>query len=194
MTMIIDGVILAGGQSLRMGRDKASLMVAGKTLLQHQIEQMQPQVKQIFIAGNAITADISQQNVLMIADVFKQYEGPLSGALSALNTTNADFLWIMPCDSFGFGDDLKCRLLDALTESGADIAYLEQDGNAHPLMAVWRTTVKNTLFQYLQSGERSVLKWYKTMPFVGVACTVGKGQCCNMNTPEDFQALLDTLC
>lgn len=190
---MVDGLILAGGQSVRMGRDKAGLMVAGKTLLQHQIERMRPEVGQLFVAGNALPAVISGQDVTVVADFFGKPEGPLSGALAALNASTAEFLWIMPCDSFGFNGMLKQRLLQALAESGADIAYVEHAGNVHPLLAVWRTSVKPALLAYLQAGERSVLKWYGTMPAVAVEYAVEQGQCCNMNTPADFQALLDSV-
>lgn len=190
---MIDGLILAGGQSLRMGCDKAGLMVAGKTLLQHQMDSMCPEVGRLFIAGNAESANISAPNVAVVADFFKDFEGPLSGALGALQASDASFLWIMPCDSFGFNALLKEQLLGALHKSGADIAYLVHEGNAQPLLAVWRTSVKPELLVYLQAGERSVLKWYGTMHAVAVECNVAKGQCCNMNTPADFQALLNSV-
>jgi molybdenum cofactor guanylyltransferase len=191
---LIDGVILAGGQSLRMGRDKAGLRVAGKTLLQHQSEMMCPQVLQLFIAGNVAGAGVSMPGVIVLEDFFKNSAGPLSGALAALNASSASFMWIMPCDSFGFNGSLKEQLLRALQESGADIAYVKCGNNVHPLLAVWRTGVKDKLLTYFQSGERSVLKWYASMPVFAVEYTMAKGQCCNMNTPEDYQALLDNLC
>ncbi len=178
---------------MRMGRDKAGLMVAGKNLLQHQIDRMRPEVGQLFVAGNAVPAEISGQDVTVVADFFGKPEGPLSGALEALNASTAVFLWIMPCDSFGFNSMLKQRLMQALAETGADIAYVVHAGNVHPLLAVWRTSVKPVLADYLQAGERSVLKWYGTMQALAVECAVEKGQCCNMNTPADFQALLDNL-
>lgn len=191
---MIDGLILAGGESLRMGCDKAGLRVGGKTLLQHQIDQMYTEVGQLFVAKNATLNEATINNVVFVEDFYTGRAGPLSGALAALNASSAEFLWVMPCDSYGFDGLLRQQLLRALADTGADIAYIKHQGNRHPLLAVWRTSIKEALSVYLQAGGRSVLKWYASMPAVAVDCIVEKGQCCNMNTPEDFQALLDTLC
>jgi molybdenum cofactor guanylyltransferase len=191
---MIDGLVLAGGKSQRMGMNKAHLMVGDKTLLQHQVDAMRPLVAQVFVAGNALKTCEPYNDTIQITDFFAGAEGPLSGALSALKASKAEYLWIMPCDSFGFNKTLKEQLLQALCEDGADIAYVTHNNNRHPLLAVWRSNMQQPLRMYLESGERAVLKWYDTLNTVRVEFPLQKGQCFNMNTPEEYQALLSDLC
>jgi molybdopterin-guanine dinucleotide biosynthesis protein A len=177
-----------------MGRDKASLMVLGQTLLHRQIAMMRPGVVRLFIVGTSDLEIPNVQNIIKLGDYYQGREGPLSGVLAALQASSADFLWLMPCDSYGVAPSLLEVLLQSLCESGADIAYLRCDDKEHPLMAVWRSAVKGRLLQYMEAGGRSVFKWYATMNVVAVEMDEVKGQFCNINTPADYQALLGTLC
>lgn len=191
---MMDGVVLVGGNSVRMGRDKASLLVAEKTLLHHIITMMRPEVVRLLVVGNQRIVPSVLDDVILVNDIYPGSEGPLSGVLAALQVSSADFLWIMTCDNYGFTSDLLAALLQRLSETGADIAYLNCGGREHPLMAVWRTRVKDDLGDYLQAGGRSVFKWYATQRVEIVTMPMLPQQFCNINTPEDYQALLDAVC
>lgn len=193
----IDGLILAGGQSRRMGRDKALLPVGGRALLLHQLAWMCPVVGRLYVALNVVQLPHgvapAMPGVQLLPDALPGREGPLAGILPALQASSADLLWIMPCDTYGLGVDLQQALLEALQASGADIAYARQGGDDHPLLALWRTSLKDALQAFLEAGGRSVFRWYATQQAVAVELPSQVGQSCNLNTPEDYQRLLDSL-
>lgn len=202
-SLSVDGLILAGGQSLRMGRDKALLPVAGRALLLHQVAQMCPVVGQLFVAPNVVPlaavalanpgTEAGAPGVVLLPDALPGREGPLAGVLPALQASSAGLLWIMPCDTFGLGAPVLAALHQALQESGADIAYARQGDDDHPLLALWRTSVRDALQTFLAAGGRSVFRWYATQHVVAVDIAQQAGQCFNLNTPQDYQQLLEGL-
>ncbi len=191
--MIVDGLILAGGQSRRMGRDKASLMVANKTLVSYEIEMMMPEVNQLIIARGEQPPVGADQKVSIIKDFYSSSEGPLSGLLAAMQMSTADYLWVMTCDNYGFTSEIKHNLCRAIEESGADVAYLQIDGRLQPLLAMINTQLKESLLVYLEQGDRSVMRWYKTLNTIVVDVSPDSIFYSNINTPGDYQALLESL-
>lgn len=191
-TVDIDGLILAGGQSRRMGQDKAHLEIAGLSLLEHHIKMMRPSVGQLFVAANDVVKEEHVADVVEIKDYFADSQGPLSGLLSALEHTAAEYLWVMSCDNFGLSIEVLDMLYSAIKDSGADIACVKVDGRTQPLIALLRADLQRNLALYMANGARAVLRWYDCLEVVTVdmACN-GHGY--NINTIEDFEALKASL-
>jgi len=187
----MNALILAGGKSERMGCAKALLVISAKTLLEHQAFMMRPCVERLFISSHL---PVSIQDVEMIDDSLPGHEGPLSGILPALFMSQSECLWIMPCDCFGFDHTLLEQLTVLLEKSGTDIAYLQCDGREHPLMAVWRPNVVHALQDFINEGGRSVLKWYATQNVSVLDWQQKPTEFFNINTPEQFQALVEAVC
>jgi molybdopterin-guanine dinucleotide biosynthesis protein A len=77
----IPGVILAGGRSSRMGRDKAAVTLAGRTLLDRVIEQLTPQVSVIAVNADAAPDHCSRR---FIPDIIPGKAGPMAGIHAAM--------------------------------------------------------------------------------------------------------------
>ncbi|RYI32819.1 MAG: molybdenum cofactor guanylyltransferase MobA, partial [Acetobacteraceae bacterium] len=81
--MRIFGVILAGGEGRRMGGvDKALLPLAGRALIGHVLDRLEPQVERVLISANGDPGRFSWLGCPVVADVAPQ--GPLSGVLAAV--------------------------------------------------------------------------------------------------------------
>ena len=130
---------------------------------------------------------------MVIKDFLSGSEGPLSGLLAAMQASIADYLWVMSCDNYGFTVEIKSILSGAIEESGADVAYLNIDGRSQPLLAMINVQLKDSLLLYLENGGRSVLKWYKTLNTKEIEISPDSTFYCNINTPDDYQALLESL-
>ena len=79
------GLILAGGQSRRMGgKDKALLELGGKPLLQHAIDRLRGQVTELAISSNRPAASYADFSLPVIADRLADYQGPLAGTEAGL--------------------------------------------------------------------------------------------------------------
>lgn len=82
----IQGIMLAGGQALRMqGRDKALLPLAGRALIGYTIERLSPQVAALAINANGDPERCRGFDLPVLADDPGPVSGPLRGIITALN-------------------------------------------------------------------------------------------------------------
>src|SRR3990172_921049 len=87
----VTGVILAGGQSRRMGGgDKGLLELAGRPMLAHVIERLGPQVGRMVINANGDPARFSQFGLPVVADTVTGFAGPLAGVLAGMRWSAAN--------------------------------------------------------------------------------------------------------
>jgi molybdopterin-guanine dinucleotide biosynthesis protein A len=106
-------VILAGGNSSRMGRDKARLEIAGQPLLARQIQlAREVGAREIFISGRA-DRDYSEFDCPVLFDRFPG-EGPLAGMERALAAVSSAFLLVLAVDM----PNLTPAVLERLLKNG----------------------------------------------------------------------------
>jgi molybdopterin-guanine dinucleotide biosynthesis protein A len=82
----IVGVLLAGGQSRRMGGgDKALRVISGISLLDRVIERLRPQVEMLVLNANGDPARFARFGLPVVPDSVAGYAGPLAGVLAGLD-------------------------------------------------------------------------------------------------------------
>jgi molybdopterin-guanine dinucleotide biosynthesis protein A len=87
-------LILAGGESRRMGRDKASLMLEGRSMLETVAATMQALFADVKLGVREKRSDSMLPQILDDPGC----EGPLAGLLSGLENTSAPWLFMVGCD------------------------------------------------------------------------------------------------
>jgi molybdopterin-guanine dinucleotide biosynthesis protein A len=117
--MRFSAIILAGGQSSRMGRDKALLEVDGKSLLARQIELVREVgAAEVFISGRA-GVDYAAFGCGVLQDEF-QNAGPLAGIARGLSVLREPLLLVLAVDMADMrGDFLKKLLANCRPDVGA---------------------------------------------------------------------------
>jgi len=159
------GVLLAGGQSRRMGGgDKCLLELAGKPLLAHVIERLKPQASALVLYANGDLDRFSKFGLPTIADPVEGFAGPLAGVLAGFTWAreNApDTRWIVTAatDTPFFPQDLVTKLLEATNGQYPAIALATSNERMHPVFGLWPTGLQEDLRQALESGTRKVLDW-----------------------------------
>jgi molybdopterin-guanine dinucleotide biosynthesis protein A len=91
----INGYILAGGKSSRMGMDKGLMVFNGKAIVQRVMEQMKPAVNKLVIVSN--NPEYEKFGLEVVVDIIKNI-GPAGGIHAALNHTNAEKNFLVSCD------------------------------------------------------------------------------------------------
>src|SRR5258707_15069190 len=88
--MTIVGLLLAGGLARRMGGgDKALRLLGGRTLLDHVIDRMRPQVAALVLNANGDPARFAGFSLPVVADSIPDFAGPLAGILAGLDSAAA---------------------------------------------------------------------------------------------------------
>lgn len=187
--MRIFGVILAGGQGRRMGgADKARLPLAGRPLIAHAIDRIEPQVDRLAISANGDPARFAAFGLPVLPDGDGSH-GPLSGLLAALDWAaplGATHLVTAPTDAPFLPPDLTPRLLLAAEDTGAALA--RSGDNDHPTCGLWPVTATTALRAFLASGAKPRVRDFAETLRAARADFPADGAFANLNTPEDLAA------
>ncbi|MBK5947511.1 molybdenum cofactor guanylyltransferase [Rhodobacter veldkampii DSM 11550] len=186
--MKIAGLILAGGQSRRMGADKALLRLAGQPLLARVASLLAPQVAVLALSGGSAPARLAGFGWPVLPDPpGLAGQGPLAGVLAGLDwavAQGAVALVTVPVDTPFLPADLVTRLTDV---GGA--AFAESRGRDHPTVALWPVTARSALVARLDTGERRLRAALDGAARVSFAGT--PDPFFNLNTPEDLASAED---
>ena len=168
------GVVLAGGLSSRMGRDKALLDWHGKSLLQHQFDTISVICRKVVVSGSYTGFDCVEDTT--------RCRGPLGGILSVAEIYRDSALLIIPVDM----PLLTVPMLSRLMESGVSCSFSEQ-----PLPAFFpnaRRLIEAS--EILANGLDSRFS-IKSIHCLLASLTLQSDIAClvNANTPEQWRLL-----
>jgi molybdopterin-guanine dinucleotide biosynthesis protein A len=183
----IFGIILAGGQGRRMGADKALLSLAGRPLLAHVIDRLEPQVERLAISANGAPARFARFGLPVLPDDTPL--GPLSGILAGLTwaaALGADALVSAPVDAPFLPGDLTPRLI--LAADGPHLALARSADRLHPACALWPVSLATALAAFLTSGAKPKVTDFAFAHAPAVADFPDDGAFTNLNTPADLTA------
>ncbi len=188
------GVLLAGGQSRRMGGgDKSLNQLNGAPLLEHVIERAASQTDHLILNANGDPARFEGFSLPVVADTFAGFAGPLAGILTGLewardNLPQAQWIVTMATDTPFFPQDLVQRFVAAVAAEDADMAMATSDNNRHPVFGLWPVRLADDLRHALTAqGVRKVLHWTDRFNLVQVDfSTPTFDPFFNVNRPEDL--------
>lgn len=186
-TSAVTGIILAGGQGLRMqGSDKGLLEYQGMPLIEHVLAALKPQVSQILISANRNVAAYQRYGFPVLSDPMGGYQGPLAGIAAALAKTRTPWLLTAPCDGPFVPADLCQRLLSAALDQGGEVAIVHDGQRLQPLYALIQTALLPKLTAFLDAGDRKTLLWLERQRMVTVDYSDAPEHFRNFNRPSDF--------
>ena len=201
MTEPVAGVLLAGGQSRRMGGgDKCLRPLAGRPILTHVVERARPQVGALLLNANGDPGRFSEFGLDVAADVIEGFAGPLAGVLTGLEWAAGQApgcVWLasFATDAPFLPLDLVARLRAAVEAEGADMACAASNGRAHPVFGLWPLRLAADLRRAMVEEDiRKVDIWtgrYKlaTVDFPVIETAAGPlDPFFNTNRPEDLAA------
>lgn len=148
----IAGVVLAGGRSQRMGRDKAGVMLGTESLLRHALTRLSQQAFPI-----AVNADAAAEDVPVVSDRFPGKAGPMAGIHAAMvyaaGLPSITHVVTVSVDCPFFPADLVARLAAAV-ERPSQIAIAASEGRSHPVFGLWPVTLAADLEAWIATDEK----------------------------------------
>jgi len=190
----IEGAILAGGQSSRMGRDKSALVLGGVSVLERVGGAMAPLVGRIRVIGDRVT----EPGGYAVQPDLRPGLGPLSGIHAALATAESSTVLVVACDLPFVTTELLAGII-ALLEYGTDAVVPRVSGRAVPVCALYRRACLERLQACLDRGELIAQQFVASLATTYVDDDVlerinfhgshRSHRIClkNINTPEDFE-------
>jgi molybdopterin-guanine dinucleotide biosynthesis protein A len=132
------GWVLTGGDSSRMGRDKALLPWNGSTFVETIAQAVRSACGNVTLVGRP--ERYQSLGLPVIADVAAGF-GPLGGLLTVLQNTSADWNLLVACDMPSITSEFLRRLLEKAEAEGADCLIPCTPRGLEPLCAVYHRRV-----------------------------------------------------
>ncbi len=142
-------VILAGGLSRRMGRDKAALPAGDGTLIEHIARRLAPVVEETIVAGASGRHHLP--GTTMVDDRYPGL-GPLAGIHAGLLVARSPLVWVVGCDLPDVDPGLAALLCGLAGEVDAVVPRL--DSEPQGVCAVYDRGLASRIERLLAAGER----------------------------------------
>jgi molybdopterin-guanine dinucleotide biosynthesis protein A len=185
----IFGLILAGGYSRRMGRDKALLAFHGKPQIEYVYDLLEEHCSRIFVSKrkdqelNAING--RTYNFINDSAEFSN-QGPLGGILSAMKEHPGAVWLIIACDLPFITKETIQTLIDNRDPQKTATAFISSsDGLPEPLCAIWEGQAYGPILTLFNEGvhcPRKVLIKSNTR----LIPQINPHWLDNINTPEEY--------
>ena len=157
------GTVLAGGKSQRFGEDKSQVKLDGKLLIDHILDEIINEFKEILIVSNNQINFKHSDKISMISDL-KKDQGPLGGVLSAMKwvkESNKDYKWIstFPVDTPFFKKEILQNFLREINSDESKLFFIKSNNTRHNIFGIWSIDLMEKLEEDLNYGKRKVEHW-----------------------------------
>ena len=186
------GLILGGGQSRRMGRDKASLAYHGKPQILYTWELLEKLGIKAFVSCREDQSDAeSFKGLPQIHDRFLGF-GPMGGILSALSLHRESAFLVLACDLPFLDTGTLAALIRARNPDKVATAYRGHEDLPEPLCAIYEPTAYAALLGFLGQGihcpRKSLIR-----SDVELLEPIDAHALANINRPEEYDTAIQTL-
>lgn len=186
LKMDATAIIMAGGQSTRMGQDKTMLPVNGKPVIKHIFEQLRPHFSQILISSDD-TSKYSFLGAEVVPDKVAG-KGPLMGIASTLRVSENQVNFVIACDIPEVDISFVRRMV---RESRGFDAVVPRTGPSQyePLFAVYKKSSLAAIDKAIASGNYRIIEPFKDCK-VNYIDSICVQQFENLNTMKDYREFI----
>jgi molybdopterin-guanine dinucleotide biosynthesis protein A len=180
---------LAGGGSRRMGRDKALLPVAGKSLIEYVLSQFGDRFGEILISVSKPENFGFLPHRLVVDE--QPGKGPMMGIQSALRVSAYPKSFVISCDI----PEVDLALVESMVaKAGACeiVLPISPGGRFEPLFAVYSRSIRPRMTQLLKKGETSLLPLFPRCRTETITLK-NSARFKNLNTPQEYADFVKNL-
>ena len=179
------GLVLAGGESRRMGLDKGRLAYGGEAQATRAWRMLDSVCARAFVSVRPGQADAEPYAQLpYIVDADRSAKGPAAGLLAAWARYDG-IAWLVLATDMPFVDDSMLReLMDERDPGAIATAFRGRDGKPEPLCAIWEPHAHDALLGRARTGNRSLRGLLEESRICCVEPS-DASKLASVNTPED---------
>lgn len=187
------GLVLAGGRSRRMGRDKGLITYRDKPQREYLYEQMLPLCDAVYLSIRPEQRESIPNRLQYIADE-NSYKGPLNGLLSAHHAyPDAAFL-VVACDLPMVNREVLEYLIARRDPKAMATAFAtRKTGLPEPLAAIWEPHGLRAAEIHLQTAESSCPRKFLINSDTALVFPEDDLWVANANDPGEYELLLTKL-
>ncbi|HHT15897.1 MAG TPA: molybdenum cofactor guanylyltransferase [Clostridiales bacterium] len=184
--------ILCGGQSRRMGRDKAFIRLGEESLLRRLAKVGKGFGERLVSTDHRLMA--KETGFRMVPDIQKDC-GPVGAIYSVLAAMKSEAVLTLPCDMPFFPAALAREMLSAMPDTAKALMLTGRSGRAYPLCAVFRKSCLPTVKEHVETGKLKAVPMMEVLGAVHMTLPekFSEKVLMNLNTPEDLEAVQSVL-
>jgi len=191
----VSAIIQAGGQSRRMGTDKALIDYHGRPILAHVIDTLRQLSDDVLVVSNRsdVYGPIAAPLDARLVPDYNPPSGPLGGIAAGLVAMKHDLALVVACDMPFLNLDLIRYLIERATDF--DVVVPQTGDQYEPLHAVYRRSCLVAIQRRLANNERRVISFFQDMRLSVVSEAEWRvidptgRSVANLNTPADLTLL-----
>jgi len=153
--MNVTGIVLAGGASKRMGRDKTLLSVGGTTLIQRTVDVLSSLFDEILVVADREDRFENLPRVRVVGDLVRGI-GPLGGILTGLKEASSDSGFVVACDMPLLDPGVISRQLELWCTLEAEALVPLLAGRPEPLHSIYAKRCLPAIRKQIEQGEYRV--------------------------------------
>ena len=184
----ISGVILAGGESQRMGSDKSLLPLQGARFIDHIYARLSSLFDEVLIVTNS--PELYQElPCRKVPDIYLK-QGALGGIHAGLSQAQQPRAFVVGCD-MPFVSEMMVRKICSHDKQGDLILPLSSGGH-EPLHALYEKSCLPAMEQVLEAGHKRIMKFFSQVKVVEIPAAEllpldpQEKSFCNINTPDEY--------
>ena len=158
MSAGVIGVVLCGGESRRMGEDKARLQVGLRPLVEHAVSALSGACDEVVLACGG-SQRYEELGLRLVLDAAAGH-GPLEGIASSIEATGAERVLVLACDLPRVTREVPAALLERSLRDDLDVCVFESRRGREPLIAAYRSSALPAMRAALSTGLRRVDAFY----------------------------------
>lgn len=184
------GIILAGGQSSRMGFDKQFLKINNRRIIDDLTYKLEKEFEEIIIVTNK-PGQYQGSKHRIVTDIIVG-KGPLSGIHVGLKESSSNYAFVIGCDMPNVNIDYIRYMKDFIGESQGDGCITSLGNSIEPFHGFYSKNIIGKIESYLSSNRRSIAGLINELNFLYIGedqareFSPGWDMFSNLNTLEDI--------
>lgn len=185
-------LLLAGGKSSRMGRDKAGLLLEGKLFPRHLMDK----AEMLGIQAKYLSGHVWEEgDAWVIEDIYKE-RGPMGGLHACMKAMKTPYCLVLPVDVPQIPLDILETLLQTHEENcrkgrGNLPVLLVHGEREEPLIGVYPTEMADAIGEAIRENSCKVFRVLNKWGYETCEISMEEWQAGNINTPEEYAFLLE---
>lgn len=157
----VNAIVLCGGKSSRMGRDKAFLKAGGRTLVERQVEALSGRFRKIILATNSPGKYSAEGRVETVPDGVPGL-GPIGGLAAALEKSDSLYNFAVACDMPFVNPDLAAYMAGSVKKGYQAVVPFYRN-EYQPLCAVYSRDCLGDIRDAVASGRLKLVRLFSRL-------------------------------
>jgi molybdopterin-guanine dinucleotide biosynthesis protein A len=186
----VKALILAGGRSTRMGKDKALMLFGSKTFWQYLVEVAEEAGLEVLISCRKDQENLFRHRLSVIPELFDSI-GPMGGILSAMITYPDNAWLVMACDMPEITLATIKTILNERNQTKDATVFQLNNEHIEPLFAIWEPGIQKRMMLSFEEGAYSLKKILEKSNLNIIDVKDNLFAFNNINTPDDYNKLIN---